>query len=138
MEDPCNIETDDDCVQESLAAIFIRQAERQRSQRARTLELKAAEAAVEAAKQKVREMCVYFCYQDVGQDVYKYNNGFMLHGWYRIVKTESCYEFTLMDTDMEHDSWQKVLREKRPMRFPLEMMGKGTFKDIPLTKIYVK
>jgi hypothetical protein len=93
-------------------------------------------ASVKAAEKKVRDECVYFCYQEVGEDVYQHTNGEMIHGYYRIVKTDTCYEFTLMETDMEHESWQKRIREKHVTRFPLEMMGKGTFKDIPPEKIH--
>jgi hypothetical protein len=97
-----------------------------------------SEKAVEDAKQKIRDECVYFCYQDLGNDVYKHTNGEMIHGWYRIVKTETCYEFTLMDTDMEHESWQKRIDEKHVTRFPLEMMGQGSFANITPDKIHVK
>lgn len=55
-------------------------------------------ASVKAAEQKIRDQCVYFCYQEMGEDVYKHTNGEMIHGWYRIVKTNDCYEFTIMDT----------------------------------------
>jgi len=95
-------------------------------------------AYLKAAQQKIRDECVYFCYQELGNDVYKNTNGEMIHGWYRIVKTDTCYEFTLMDTDMQHESWQKMIKEKHVTRFPLEMMGQGSFKDVPLEKIHVK
>jgi len=92
----------------------------------------------QAAKQKIRAECVYFCYQEVGNDVYKHTNGVMIHGWYRIVKTDTSYEFTLMDTDLEHESWQKAIKEKHVTRFPLDIrMGTGSFKDVTPDKIYM-
>jgi hypothetical protein len=97
---------------------------------------RAEETAIASAKQKIRDECVYFCYQDLGHDVYKHTNGQMLHGWYRIVKTDTCYEFTLVETDMQHLSWQKRIKEKHVTRFPLDMMGKGSFKDITPDKIH--
>ena len=89
-------------------------------------------------QQKIRDQCVYFCYQEVGEDAYKYMNGETLHGYYRIVKTDSCYEFTIMDTDMQHESWQKRIAEKHVTRFPLEVvMGSGSFKDVTPEKIHL-
>jgi hypothetical protein len=91
-----------------------------------------------ANQQKIRDQCVYFCYQEVGEDAYKYMNGETLHGYYRIVKTDSCYEFTIMDTDMQHESWQKRIAEKHVTRFPLEVvMGSGSFKDVTPEKIHL-
>ena len=90
-------------------------------------------------QQKIRDQCVYFCYQDVGEDIYKYTDGETFHGWYRIVKTDTCYEFTIMDTDMQHDSWKKRIAEKHVTRFPLEVaMGSGSFKNVTPDKINVK
>ena len=89
-------------------------------------------------QQKIRDQCVYFCYQEVGEDIYKHTGGEIFHGWYRIVKTDTCYEFTLMDTDMEHESWQKRLDEKHVTRFPLEVvMGQGSFVNVTPEKIHL-
>lgn len=91
----------------------------------------------QAAKEKILKECVWFCYQDLGDDVYKYTNGEAIHGYYRIVKTDTCYEFTIMETDMRHESWQKRISEKHVTRFPLEVvMGTGSFKDVTPDKIY--
>jgi hypothetical protein len=88
-------------------------------------------------QEKIRDMCVYFCYQEVGEDVYKHTNGEVLHGYYRIVKTNDCYEFTLMDTDLEHVSWKKRIAEKHVTRFPLDItMGQGSFVNVTPDKIY--
>jgi len=94
-------------------------------------------ASLKAAEQKIRDECVYFCYQDVGEDALKHTNGEMIHGYYRIVKTDSCYEFTLMETDMQHESWQKRIKDKHVTRFPLEvLMGTGSFNDVTPDKIH--
>ncbi len=95
-----------------------------------------AEALKAIAKEKIRNECVYFCYQELGKDVYDCTDGEMIHGWYRIVKTDTCYEFTIMDTDLEHESWQHRIAEKHVTRFPLDMMGKGSFANIPPEKIH--
>lgn len=89
-------------------------------------------------QQKIRDQCVFFCYQEVGEDLYKHTGGETFHGWYRIVKTDTCYEFTLMDTDMEHESWQKRITEKHVTRFPLDvLMGSGSFKSVTPDKIHM-
>ena len=88
--------------------------------------------------QKMRDDCVFFCYQDVGDDAFKYTNGETLHGYYRIVKTDQCYEFTLMETDMHHPTWQLRAKEKHVTRFPLDVeMGKGSFVNVKADKIHI-
>lgn len=116
---------------------FEEMLERERKGFAEFEKFQAVKAAKEAHQKKIRDECVYFCYQDLGHDVYKHTNGEMIHGWYRIVKTETCYEFTLVETDMQHLLWQKSMNEKHVTRFPLEVMGEGSFKDIPPEKIHL-
>ena len=92
---------------------------------------------LKVAEQKIRDECVYFCYQDVGDDALKHTNGEMIHGYYRIVKTNDSYEFTLMETDMEHPSWKKRIKDKHVTRFPLEVeMGMGSFVNVTPDKIH--
>jgi hypothetical protein len=111
------------------------QSERERF--AKNIGLGVHYASLKAAEQKIRDECVYFCYQDVGEDALQHTNGEMIHGYYRIVKTDSCYEFTLMETDMQHESWQKRIKDKHVTRFPLEvLMGTGSFKDVTPDKIH--
>ena len=118
---------------------FEEMLERERKGFAKIDSRRAEETAIASAKQKIRDQCVYFCYQDVGEDIYKYTDGETFHGWYRIVKTDTCYEFTIMDTDMQHDSWKKRIAEKHVTRFPLEVaMGSGSFKNVTPDKINVK
>ena len=116
---------------------FEEMLERERRAFAMDTRFKVEEAA--AAKHKIRDQCVFFNYQEVGEDIFKHTGGEAFHGWYRVVKTDTCYEFTLMDTDMEHESWQKRIAEKHVTRFPLEMvMGQGSFKDVTPDKINAK
>ena len=85
----------------------------------------------------MRNECVFFCYQDVGEDASKYINGETLHGYYRIVKTDKCYEFTIIECDLEHDDWQNAVKTKQVKRFPLEVeMGKGSFARVTPDKIH--
>jgi hypothetical protein len=84
-----------------------------------------------------RKDLVSFCYQDCGEDLFKYTNNEVLHGFYRVVKTDKCYEFTIMETDMWHPIWQKAVAEREVKRFPLTVeMGKGSFSMVTPDKIH--
>ena len=126
-----------DCLAKASGISFEEMLERERKGFVEFEKCQAEKAAKEAHKKKIHNECVFFHYQDLGHDVYKHTNGEMIHGWYRIVKTETCYEFTLVETDMQHLLWQKSMNEKHVARFPLEVMGEGSFKDIPPEKIHI-
>jgi len=101
----------------------------------------AKEAAREAAKAKMREECVFICYQDFDELKYaKHNRGKCMHGWFRVVKTEKDHEFTIVDTGgMQHPSWHTAVANKEVWRFPLDVaMGvKGdTFECVTPDKIH--
>ena len=118
---------------------FEQQMERERSQIAEGAKRRATEAQQEEAKKKIRDECVFFCYQDIGDDISKYIDGETLHGYYRIVKTDTCYEFTIMETSLDSDVWQDAVAEKRVKRFPLDLeMGKGSLADVTPDKIHFK
>jgi hypothetical protein len=118
---------------------FEKMMERERAQKA---EWKAADerAAVrEKAKAEERKKWVFICYQDCGREIEKYNDGKCLHGFYRVVKTDKCYEFTLMECEMQHPEWQKAVRDHEVWRFPLDMpMGKRStaFENVTPDKIH--
>jgi hypothetical protein len=103
-----------------------------KKERAEKAEWEAADeraAAREAAKAEERKKWVFICYQDCGPEIEKYNNGKTMHGCFRVVKTDKCYEFTIMETGgMNHRSWHEAVANKEVWRFPLDMpMGvKGT------------
>ena len=107
---------------------------------ARGVALKKAIAETAAGKAKLLEECVFICYQDFDSDLEKYNNGKGMHGNFRVVKTATHHEFTIMDTGgMEHPSWHKAVANKEVWRFPLEVeMGvKGTtFECVTPDKIH--
>jgi len=100
----------------------------------------AKEATEKAAKAELLKDCVFICYQDVDDKYSKYNNGSIMHGWFRIVKTSKGYEFTIVDTGgMEHPTWHMAVANKQIWHFPLEVaMGvKGdTFENVTPDKIH--
>ena len=88
---------------------------------------------------EMRKNWVYLCYQKLGKDVYKHTGGEPMHGWYKVTKTDKCYEFMIMETEMQHPSWRQAIAEKKIQRFPLDMeMGvKGTsFEAVTPDKIH--
>ena len=96
-------------------------------------------AAREKAKAEERKKWVFICYQDCGKEITNYNDGKCLHGFYRVVKTATQYEFTLMECDLGHPDWQKAVRDKEVWRFPLDMpMGKRStaFENVTPDKIH--
>ena len=133
---------DDVCLVQALAnhyqVSFEVMLESQRKCIAEARNAKNVADAAAAAQKKMRDQCVYFCYQDLSDDVYKHTNGEMIHGWYRIVKTDTCYEFTLIETDMKHLLWQKAMKGKHVTQFPLDIhMGVGSFMDVMPGKIHL-
>jgi hypothetical protein len=118
---------------------FEQMMERERAEKAEWEAADERAAAKEAAKAERRKGWVYFCYQDVSRDICKYNDGKALHGFYRVVKTDKCYEFTIMECEMQHPEWQEAVLNKEVWRFPLDMpMGvKGTtFENVTPDKIH--
>jgi hypothetical protein len=69
---------------------------------------------------KAKKTWVFICYQDCDDNVTKHNDGKALHGFYRVVKTDKCYMFTLMECDLGQPEWQQALRDKDVWRFPLD------------------
>jgi hypothetical protein len=113
--------------------------ERQRKQKADLERYEAIEAAEKKAKAERRKGWAFICYQDVGEDVLKHTNGEAMHGYYKVTKTADCYEFMLMETEMQHPSWHQAIAEKKVQRIPLDMaMGvKGSaFENVTPDKIH--
>jgi hypothetical protein len=113
--------------------------QRQRKQKADLERAEALEAAKKKAKAERRKGWVFICYQDVGEDALKHTNDEAMHGYYKVTKTADCYEFMLMETDMQHPSWHQAIAEKKVQRIPLDMaMGvKGSaFENVTPDKIY--
>ena len=96
--------------------------------------------AKDAAEAKMREECVFICYQDFDELKYAKYNRKGMHGWFRVVKTEKDHEFTIVDTGgMQHPSWHTAVANKEVWRFPLEVaMGvKGdSFECVTPDKIH--
>jgi hypothetical protein len=84
--------------------------------------------------------CVFICYQDFTEDLEKYNTYTCMHGYFRVVKTATHHEFTIMDAGgMKDPSWQEAITKKMTWRFPLEVkMGvEGTtFECVTPDKIH--
>jgi hypothetical protein len=123
---------------EKFLASEERELERQRLRRenaAREFQEQLEVATLEAEKrEKLRSECVSFCYQEISfSDQDKYLGGRSLHGLYRIVKKEDCYEFTLHETTMYDPSW----RENRIIKVSLDApMGVGSFAPVSPEKIH--
>lgn len=123
---------------DQLLAREERELERQRLRReyeARKLQEQLEAATLEAEKrEKLRRECVSFCYQEISfSDQDKYLGGRGLHGLYRIVKKDDCYEFTLHETTLDDPSWM----ENRVIRVSLDApMGVGSFKPVSPEKIH--
>jgi hypothetical protein len=87
-----------------------------------------------------RKTWAFICYQDVGEDILKHTNGATMHGYYKVTKTATHYEFMIMDTGgLQHKDWHTAVANKHVERFPLEMpMGvKNTaFENVTPDKIY--
>lgn len=119
---------------------FEQMLEKERAQKAEWEAADARAAAREKAKADERKKWAFICYQDCGREIEKHNGGKTLHGFYRVVKTAKCYEFTIMDTGgMNHPSWHEAVANKEVWRFPLEIeMGvKGTaFENVTPEKIH--
>ena len=118
---------------------FEKMLEKERADKAEWEADDARAAAREAAKAEERKKWVFICYQDCGKEIAEYNDGNYMHGFYRVVKTDKCYEFTLMECEMQHPEWQNAVRNKTVWRFPLDIpMGiKGTtFEDVTPSKIH--
>ena len=115
-----------------------RELERQRLRRenaARELQEQLEAATLEAEKrEKLHRECVSFCYQEISfSDQDKYLGGRSLHGLYRIVKKEDCYEFTLQETTLDDPSWM----ENRIIKVSLDApMGVGSFAPVIPEKIH--
>jgi len=140
------VEKDEDYISVARAVANMRgttleyELQRQRKQKAELERYEAREAAEKAAKLEKRKGWAFICYQDCGPEIEKYNDGKCMHGFYRVVKTADCYEFTLMETDLWHPDWQEAARDKEVWRFPLEMpMGvKDTaFENVTPDKIHM-
>jgi hypothetical protein len=119
---------------------FEKEMQRQRKQKADLERYEALEAAEKEAKAEKRKGWVFICYQDVGEEIAKYNDGKGLHGFYRVVKTAERYEFTIMECDLGHPDWQKAVRDKQVWYFPLDTaMGvKDTaFENVTPDKIHM-
>ena len=117
---------------------FEQMLERERAQKAEWEAADQRAAAREAAKAEERKKWVFICYQDCGPEIEKYNDGKCMHGFYRVVKTAECYEFTLMECDLWHPDWQEAARDHAVWRFPLDMpMGKRStaFESVTPDKI---
>ena len=118
---------------------FEEMLEKERAQRAEWEAADERAATREKAKAEERKQWVFICYQDCGREIAEYNDGKCMHGFYRVVKTPECYEFTLMECDLGHPEWQKAVRDHEVWRFPLDIpMGiKGTvFEDVTPSKIH--
>lgn len=101
---------------------FEQMLEKERAEKAEWEAADARAAAREAAKAEQRKKWVFICYQDCGREISKYNDGKILHGFYSVVKTDKCYEFTIMETGgMNHPSWHEAVANKEVWRFPLDM-----------------
>lgn len=138
-----NIEKDEDYIKvvhtlaRSRGITFEQMLECERNSYSKSVAIAEVEAKRQTDKKKMRDECVFFCYQDVDQDLSKYINGETLHGYYRIVKTDKCYEFTIMECDLDNEVWQNAVKTKKVMCFPLEVeMGKGSFSRVTPDKIY--
>ena len=98
------------------------------------------EIQIAAAKASLLKKCVFICYQDFTEDLEKYNDTKYMHGYFRVVKTATHHEFTIMDAGrMEHPSWHEAVANKKTWRFPLDIkMGvKGTtFENVTPDMIY--
>ena len=119
---------------------FEQMLEKERAQKAEWEAADERAAAREAAKAEERKKWVFICYQDCGKEIANYNDGKCMHGFYRIVKTTTQYEFTLMECNLGHPDWQKAVANKEVWRFPLDMpMGKRStaFENVTPDKIHV-
>lgn len=121
----------------SRGITFEEEMPRWRRQREHNAALLAKEA---AAKKNILDECVFICYQDFDNALSKHNNGKCMHGYFRVIKKASGYEFTIMDTGgMEHPDWHTAVANKKVWRFPLDIkMGvKGTtFECVTADKIH--
>jgi len=140
-----NEENDEDYISVVRAVANMRgttfeyEMERQRKQKADLERYEALEAAEKEAKAERRKGWAFICYQNCGPEIEKHNDGKCMHGFYRVVKTADCYEFTLMETDLWHPDWQEAARDHAVWRFPLYMtMGvKDTaFENVTPDKIH--
>jgi hypothetical protein len=117
---------------------FEQMLEKERAEKAEWEAADARSAALKKAISEMRRQCVFICYQDCGKEIEKYNDGKCLHGFYRVVRTATQYEFTLMECDLGHPDWQKAVRDHEVWRFPLDMpMGQRStaFENVTPDKI---
>jgi len=94
----------------------------------------------EAEEAEDRKSWVFICYQDFPDYLAKYNQGKRMHGYFKVVQTATCYEFTIMECKLDGPGWQNAVANKEVWRFPLEVkMGeKDTkFEFVTPNKIHV-
>jgi hypothetical protein len=96
----------------------------------------AKKAIDEEAKAQALKGCVFICYQDLSlEDLKAYN----LHGWYKVTKTAECYEFMLMDTNLQDPFWRKAEVEHKVTKIPLHVkmgMRSTSFEAVTPDKIH--
>jgi hypothetical protein len=141
-----NEENDPEYVAEVRAVANVRgvsfenELARRRRQKADLERDEEIQVAKKAAKAEKLKDCVFICYQDVHDKYTKYNNGNIMHGWFRVVKTATHHEFTIMDTGgMHHPDWHNAVANKQVWRFPLDViMGvkDDTFENVTPDKIH--